>query len=58
MKKSGQTARLAELKRDGNIIQHQKSKEQDKPKKKNGKSYSVQMKELLKESLRKNDKVK
>ena len=52
LKKSGQTARLSEIKR-----QTTSNKPEDK-KKRGGKSYSAQMKELLKESLKKNDKVR
>jgi len=52
LKKSGQTARLSEIKR-----QTSSRKPEDKQKS-GGKSYSVQMKELLKESLKKNDKVR
>lgn len=52
LKKSGQTARLSEIKR-----QTSSSKPADK-KKTGGKSYSAQMKELLKESLKKNNKVR
>ena len=52
LKKSGQTARLSEIK-------HQTKSSGPKDKKKsNGKSYSAQMKELLRESLKKNDKVR
>ena len=52
LKKSGQTARLSEIKR-----QTSSRKPEDK-KRNHGKSYEVQMKELLKESLKKNDKVR
>ena len=52
LKKSGQTARLSEIKR-----QTSSHKPEDKQKN-NGKSYTVQMKELLKESLKKNEKVR
>ncbi|MBO6282111.1 MAG: hypothetical protein J6N49_06245 [Alphaproteobacteria bacterium] len=52
LKKSGQTARLSEIK-------HQTTSRKPEDKQKSGgKSYSVQMKELLKESLKKNDKVR
>ena len=57
LKKSGQTARLAELKRDGNI-RREDPKDKKQTKMKNGKSYSAQMKEMLKESLKKNDKAR
>ncbi|MBR1825574.1 MAG: hypothetical protein IJ770_03200 [Alphaproteobacteria bacterium] len=57
LKKSGQTARLAELKRDGNIKQ-EKPHSQEHAQKKGSKSYSAQMKEILKESLKKNDKAR
>ena len=52
LKKSGQTARLSEIKRQAS------SRKPEDKQKNNGKSYSVQMKELLKESLKKNDKVR
>ena len=52
LKKSGQTARLSELK-------HQvgQSKSKDKTPNNNNKSYSKQMKEILREALKKNNKV-
>lgn len=51
--KSGQTARLSEIKQ-----QHKSSRNNDQTqnKSKSNKSYSAQMKELLRESLKKNDK--
>lgn len=52
LKKSGQTARLSEIKRQTT------SRNPEDKKKNGGKSYSAQMKELLKESLKKNDKVR
>lgn len=53
LRKSGQTARLSEIKHQS---KSSKSKS-DNNKQKSNKSYSAQMKELLKESLKKNDKV-
>lgn len=53
LRKSGQTARLSEIKHQS---KSSKSKS-DNNKQKGNKSYSAQMKELLKESLKKNDKV-
>lgn len=60
LQKSGQTARLAEIKRDSSIKRTAEkiSDNQEQPKKKSGKSYSAQMKDLLKESLKKNDKAR
>ena len=54
LRKSGQTARLSEIKH-----QHKtgKSKSGKENKTKSNKSYSAQMKELLQESLKKNDKI-
>ncbi len=54
LKKSGQTARLEEIKHQ---TQQPKSKTEDGNQKQSNKSYSAQMKELLRESLKKNDKV-
>lgn len=54
LRKSGQTARLSEIKRQGN---NNKSSQQKDGNTQSNKSYSVQMKELLRESLKKNDKV-
>lgn len=54
LKKSGQTARLAEIKRQsksGGIFTKEKDKKQPK------KSYAKEMKELLRQSLSKNDKI-
>lgn len=59
LQKSGQTARLAEIKRGKdlpNTINNYEGK--NKSKKKGGKSYAAQMKDLLKESLQKNNKVR
>lgn len=58
LQKSGQTARLAEIKRDSTIKKttEKTSDNQEQTKKKSGKSYSAQMKDLLKESLKKNNK--
>ncbi|MBR6356080.1 MAG: hypothetical protein IKR92_04415 [Alphaproteobacteria bacterium] len=60
LQKSGQTSRLAEIKRDSSIKKTAEktpdNKEQQK--KPNGKSYSAQMKDLLKESLKKNNKAR
>ena len=59
LQKSGQTARLAEIKRGKdlpNTINNSEGK--NKSKKKGGKSYAAQMKDLLKESLQKNNKVR
>ena len=59
LQKSGQTARLAEIKRGKdlpNTINNSEGK--NKTKKKGGKSYAAQMKDLLKESLQKNSKVR
>lgn len=53
LKKSGQTARLSEIKHQSKVG---KTKNQTKSNNKSGKSYSAQMKELLRESLKKNDK--
>lgn len=60
LQKSGQTARLAEIKREGGVRQKaEKSADgNEQTKKVNGKSYSAQMKDLLKESLKKNDKTR
>lgn len=52
LKKSGQTARLSEIKR-----QSYQSNKDSNNKKTPQKSYAREMKELLRESLRKNDKV-
>ena len=59
LKKSGQTARLSEIKRETSLGSKLKnmSKDKDNTKKKPTKSYSSQMKDLLRESLKKNDKV-
>ncbi len=54
LRKSGQTARLSEIKHRQKTGKSKSGKE-NKPK--SNKSYSAQMKELLKESLKKNDKV-
>ncbi len=54
LKKSGQTARLSEIKRQKS---GSKSQTNTTGKGKSNKSYSAQMKELLRESLKKNDKV-
>ncbi|MBR3675713.1 MAG: hypothetical protein IKN71_01075 [Alphaproteobacteria bacterium] len=51
--KSGQTARLSEIKHQSKTG---KTKGRAKGQTKSGKSYSAQMKELLRESLKKNDK--
>ena len=51
--KSGQTARLSEIKHQSKTG---KTKGRTKGQTKSGKSYSAQMKELLRESLKKNDK--
>jgi len=53
LKKSGQTARLSEIKHQSKVGN---SKQKGKKNTKSGKSYSAQMKELLRESLKKNDK--
>ena len=55
LRKSGQTARLTELKNQGSQSSKQKTQQS---KKIDGKSYSAQMKELLKESLSKNKKAR
>lgn len=54
LKKSGQTAKLSEIKR---ASYSQKSNGDANDKNKPRKSYAKEMKELLRESLRKNDKV-
>lgn len=51
LKKSGQTARLAEIKIKGKYEKEEDNKNPDR-------SYSKKMKELLKESLKKSDKVR
>ena len=51
LQKSGQTARLSEIKRQSIIPKPENKKE-------NKKSYESKMKDLLKESLKKNDKVR
>lgn len=56
LKKSGQTARLSEIKRQcksDNTLSNNKDKSKQQPKK----SYAKEMKELLRQSLRKNDKI-
>lgn len=56
LKKSGQTARLSEIKRQcksDNMPSNNKDKSKQQPKK----SYAKEMKELLRQSLRKNDKI-
>lgn len=60
LQKSGQTARLAEIKHGKNITKNNNdnSNNKNKTKKKGGKSYAAQMKDLLKESLQKNSKVR
>lgn len=60
LQKSGQTARLAEIKRDTTIKKTTEKTQdnQEQQKKPNGKSYSAQMKDLLKESLNKNNKTR
>ena len=54
LRKSGQTARLSEIKHQSKTG---KNKQGKGTKPKSNKSYSAQMKELLRESLKKNDKV-
>ncbi len=61
LKKSGQTSRLEEIKRDTGIKKTTAKSTDDKeksPQKSGKKSYSAQMKELLKESLKKNNKTR
>ncbi|MBQ9270848.1 MAG: hypothetical protein IJ218_01095 [Alphaproteobacteria bacterium] len=61
LKKSGQTSRLEEIKRDTGIKKTTAKSTDDKEKshqKSGKKSYSAQMKELLKESLKKNNKTR
>lgn len=56
LKKSGQTARLSEIKRQcksDNMPSNNKDKSKQQPKE----SYAKEMKELLRQSLRKNDKI-
>jgi hypothetical protein len=53
LKKSGQTARLSEIKNQSSSTKFLMKEDS----KKGSKSYSAQMKELLRESLKKNDKV-
>jgi hypothetical protein len=54
LRKSGQTARLSEIKHQSKTRNSGRGKGN---KSKSNKSYSAQMKELLKESLKKNDKI-
>ena len=56
LKKSGQTARLSEINRQcksGNAPSNSKDKGKQQPKK----SYAKEMKELLRQSLSKNEKI-
>lgn len=55
LRKSGQTAKLSEIKRQGKA--GYRPQNNDNKNKKPTKSYSSQMKDLLRESLKKNDKV-